>query len=105
MKRFDQRHSETSLGELAKRKKSEPLHEMEGSMKPNIFQNIIEGVKYLQHALPMAKAPLQQELSSQEEDMEISPSRGDQDKGSLNDEVFPMMRRKKRKRWKGPPVL
>ena len=39
--------------------------------------------------MPRAKSPLQQQLSSQEEDMEISPLRGDQDKGSLNDEVFP----------------
>ena len=57
-------------------------------MKPTPFQNIVEGVKDLQHALPRAKAPIQQELSSQEEDMRIPPSRGDQDKGSLNDEVF-----------------
>ena len=57
-------------------------------MKPTPFQNIVEGVKDLQNALPREKAPLQQKLSSQEEDMRITPSRGDQDKGSLNDEVF-----------------
>ena len=34
------------------------------------------------------KAPLQQELSSQEEDMRIPFPKGDQVKGSLNDEVF-----------------
>ena len=88
MKIFDQRHSEIFLGELAKPKKSEPLHELEGSMKPTPFQNIIEGVEYLQNALPREKAPLQQELSSQEEGMRIPPSRRDQAKGSLNDEVF-----------------
>ena len=41
------------------------------------------------NSLPREKAPLQQEISSQEEDMEISPSRADQDKGYINDEVFP----------------
>ena len=76
------------MGELAKPKKSEPLHELEGSMKPNPFQNIVEGVKDLKHALPRENAPLQKELYSQEEDMRIPPSRGDQAKGSLNDEVF-----------------
>ena len=51
MKIFDQGHSETSLGKLAKPKKSEPLHGLEGSMKPTPFQNIVEEVKDLQHAL------------------------------------------------------
>ena len=37
VKRFDLKQSETSLGEQTKPKKSEPLHELEGSMKPNPF--------------------------------------------------------------------
>ena len=68
--------------------KSKPLHQLEGSMKPTPFRNIVEGVKDQQHALPRAKAPLQQELFSQKEDMRIPFSRRDQEKGSLNDEVF-----------------
>ena len=66
VKRFD-----TSLVELTKPKKTKPLHDLEGSMKPTPFQNIFERVKYLQHYLPREKAPLQQEISSQEEDMRI----------------------------------
>ena len=57
-------------------------------MKPTPFQNIFEGVKDLQNCLPREKAPLQQELSSQEEYMRIPFSKGYQVKGSLNDEVF-----------------
>ena len=39
--------------------------------------------------LPRARSPLQEELSCQKEDMEIPPSREDQDLGSLIiDEVF-----------------
>ena len=60
MKRFDVKPSETYLGEQTKPKKSEPLHEMEGSMKITPFQNIVEGVKYLLNYLPREKAPLQQ---------------------------------------------
>ena len=85
MKRFDLKQYETSLGEQTKPKNLESLHELEGSMKPTPFHNIVEGVKDLQHAFPREKPPLQQELSSQEEDMRIPSSRGDQDKGSLND--------------------
>ena len=47
VRRFDQKHSETSLVELAKPKQSKPLHELEGSIKPTPFQNYIEGVRKL----------------------------------------------------------
>ena len=57
-------------------------------MKTTPFQNIVEEVKDLKHAFPKEKAPLQQEISSSSEDFRNPPSRGDQDKGSLNDEVF-----------------
>ena len=60
------KQSETSLGEQTKPKKSEPLYELEVSMKPTPFQNIVERVKDLQHDFPREKAPLQQEISSQE---------------------------------------
>ena len=63
---------------------------MQGSMKITPFQNIFEGVKDLLDDFPRAKAPLQQEHSSQEEDMRVPFSRGDQEKGSLNDEALPM---------------
>ena len=66
VKRFDFKPYETSLGEKTKPKNSEPFHELEGSMKPTPFQNIVEGVKYLLHALPREKAPLQQEIYFQE---------------------------------------
>ena len=39
--------SQTSLVELAKPKKTKPLHELEGSINPTPFQNSIEGVKNL----------------------------------------------------------
>ena len=60
-------HSETSLKKQIKPKKSESLHELEKSMKPTPFLNIVEGVKYLQYDLPRAKASLQLEHSPQEE--------------------------------------
>lgn len=69
--------SEIYLGKQTKPKKSEPLHEMERSMKINPFQNIVEGVKDLLHDFPRAKAPLQQEPSSREEDMSVHFSRRD----------------------------
>ena len=47
VKRFDVKHSETSLVELAKPKKTKPLHDLEGSINPTPFQNAIEGVKKL----------------------------------------------------------
>ena len=38
--------------------------------------------------MPIAKATLKKKLSSQEEDIRSPLSKGDQDKGSLNDEAF-----------------
>ena len=60
VKRFDLKQSKASLGKQTKPKKSEPLHELEGSMKPTSFPNIFEGVKDLQHTFPREKFPLQQ---------------------------------------------
>ena len=87
VKRFDLKQSGTFLGEKTKPKKSDPLHELERSMKPTPFHNIVEGVKDLLHHFPKEKAPLQQENSSQEEDMSVPFSRRDKEKGSLIDEA------------------
>ena len=62
VKRFDSVPSGIYVGEQTKPKKSEPLHDLEGSMKPTPFQNIIEGVKDLLHDFRRSKAPVQQEL-------------------------------------------
>jgi len=77
VKRFDSMPSRIYMAEKTKPKRLEPLHEMEISMKITPFQNIVEGVKDLLHDLPRAKAPLQQEHSSQEEDMSVPFSRRD----------------------------
>ena len=71
VKRFDVRHAETSWGEPIKPKKSESLHELEESINPPPFLNIVEGVEDMFHDFPKAKAPLQQGLSSQGEDMRV----------------------------------
>ena len=55
VKRFDLRHPETYLGEKIKPNKSESLHELEESIKPTPFLNIVEGVENLLHDLPKAK--------------------------------------------------
>ena len=86
MKRFDAKHSEMSLVELAKPKQTQPLHELEGSIKPTPLQNDIEVVRNFQNTFLEARSPLQEELSSQKEYMEISFSKEDQDKESLNDD-------------------
>ena len=80
--------SEISLGKQTKPKKSGPFHEMERSMKITPCQNIVEGVKDLLHEFPIAKAPLQEEPSSQEEDMSVPFLRIDQENGSLIDEAY-----------------
>ena len=87
VKRFDFKPSEISLGGKTKPKNSKPLQEMEGSMKITPFHNIVEGVKDLLHDFPRAKAPLQQEHSSQEEDMRVPFSKKEHEKGSLKDEA------------------
>ena len=71
MERFDEIHFETSWGEQIKPKKSESLHELEESIKPIPFMNIVEGVEDLLHDWPKSKAPLQQGLFSQGEDMRV----------------------------------
>ena len=89
MKRFDEKQFETSLIELAKPKYSKPLHELERSIIPTPLQISIKGDRNFNDTLPRARSPLQEELSSKNEDMEIPPSREDQDLGSLIvDEVF-----------------
>ena len=77
---------DTSLVELTKPKQKKPLHELEGSINPTPFQNAIEGVKNLQNTLLEARSPLQEELSSQKEDMEIFFSKEDRNKEPLNDD-------------------
>ena len=52
VKRFDERHYETSLRKQIKPKKFESLHELEKSIKPTPFLNIVEGVKDLQYDFP-----------------------------------------------------
>ena len=78
MTRFDERHSETSWGEKIKPKKYESLHKLEDSMEPTAVLKIVEGVEDLLHNLPKAKAPLQQDLFSQREDIRIPSSLRDQ---------------------------
>ena len=80
MKIFDFKPSEISLGEKNKPKNSKPFHDMEGSITITPFLNIVEGVKYLLHDFPRAKAPLQQEHYYQEEEMSVPFSRRDQEK-------------------------
>ena len=88
MIRFDVRHSETSWEEKIKPKKYASLHKLEDSMEPTPILNIVEGVEYLLHNFPEAKAPLQQGLFSQREDMRIPSSLRDQEKRSLDGEAF-----------------
>ena len=57
-------------------------------MEPTPFLNIFEGVEYLLHFLPEAKAPIQQDLFSQREYLRIPSSLRDKEKGSLDDESF-----------------
>ena len=59
------------------------------------FMNIVERVKDLQHDFPRAKALLQQEHSSQEEDMSVISSRRDQETRSLIDEAYSIDEEKK----------
>ena len=51
-------HAKNSLRKQIKPKESEYLHELEKYMEPTPFQNIVEGVKDLQHDFPREKAPL-----------------------------------------------
>ena len=74
---------------------------MERSMKITPFQNIFEGVKDVLHDFPRAKDLLQQEPSSQEEDMNVYFSRGDQVKGSIIDEAYSNYEEKKEEELKG----
>ena len=88
MKIFDARHSETSWENKIKPKKSESLHKFEDSMEPTPVLNIVEGVEDLLHFVPEAKAPIQQDLFPQREDLRIPSSLRDQDRGPLSDRVF-----------------
>lgn len=101
MKRFDVEPFETTLGKQTKPKNSEPLHEMEGSMKLAPFRNIVERVKDLLHDFPRAKAPLQQEHSSLEEDMSVNFTKRDQEKGSPIDEACSIDEEEKEDELKG----
>ena len=88
VERFDERHFKTSWGEQIKPNKSKSLHELEDSMEPTPVLNIVEGVENLLHLVPKAKAPTQQDLFSQREDLRIPSSLRGQGKGFLDDEAF-----------------
>ena len=94
MERFDERNFETSWGEQIKPKKSESLHELEDSMEPTLVLNIVEGVEKLLHLVLEEKAPIQQHLFSQREDLRILSSLRDQDKVYLDDEALSTNREK-----------
>ena len=88
MRRLDERNSKTSWGKQNMTKKSESLHTLEDSMEPTIVLNIVEGVEGFLHLFPETKAPLQQDLFSQREDMRIPSSLRDKEKVSLDYESF-----------------
>ena len=89
VERFDEKSYETPSMETTKPYQKKNLHGLEGSINSAPFQKTIEGEGNLYDALPKEKSPLQEELSSQEEDMEIPPSKEDQDLRSLiDDEAF-----------------
>ena len=70
VKRFNEKHYETSLVELTKHTQTKPLHELEGSINPTPFQKTIEGIKKFHDTLLNATSPPQKDLSCQREDME-----------------------------------
>ena len=89
VKRFDERQAKTSVKELAKHEHAKPLHELERSVMKTPLQIFVEGDKHLCDTLPRARSPLHEEISSQNEVMDIPLSREDQDLRSLIDnEVF-----------------
>ena len=106
VKRFDVKQSESSLIKLAKHKHSKPLHELEIFVTPTPLQISIEGVKNLCDTLPKEISPLYEDPSSQKEDMEIPPSREDQDLRSLiDDEAFSNIDKEGEKRRANNAVL
>ena len=71
VKRFNGKHSETSLVELVKHKQTKPLHDLEGSINPTPFQKTIEGNEILQNTMLVARSIFHKENSSEREDVEI----------------------------------
>ena len=57
-------------------------------MEPTPVLNIVEGVEKLLHLVLEAKAPIQQDLFSQRENLRTPSSLRIQGKGFLDDEVF-----------------
>lgn len=57
VKRFDEKHSETSLVKLAKHTQTKPFHELEGSIHPTPIQKKFEGIKNLHNILLKARSP------------------------------------------------
>ena len=69
-------------------KTSNTLHTLEGTMKQTPF-HISEGGENMYGGLPRARSPFYEGPSSICENMEVLPSRDDQDLGSLiDDEAF-----------------
>ena len=86
VRRFGIKHCKTSFVEP---KDSKPFHELERSILPTPLLISIEGDRNMHDALPRERSPLLEEPSSIDEDMEVPPSRVDQDQGSLiDDEAF-----------------
>ena len=74
------------------------MHGLGGSINPTPFLKTIEEDVNLFYTLPRERSPSNEELSSQEEDMEIPPSKEDQDLRSLiDDEVFPTIEEEEEK--------
>ena len=57
VKRFNEKHSETSLVEQANHRQTKPFPKFEGSINPTPFQETIEGIKSLHNTLLEARYP------------------------------------------------
>ena len=68
---------------------AEPLHGLVKSIRPTTLQEAIERARDLKKSLPRERAPFQQNFSSQEKgkDVKVPPSKENQDKASLSDDV------------------
>lgn len=89
VERFDEKSYETPSIESIKPYQTKILHGLARSINSAPFQKTIEGEGNLYDTFPKAKSPLHEDISSQEEDMEIPPSKEDQYLRSLiDDEAF-----------------
>ena len=86
IERFDEAPCVTSSVDTIKPHQMNILHELVGSMNPTPFlKTMEEGVSFID-ALLREISHLDEELSSQKESMNISPSMDDQDLRSLVDD-------------------